>query len=193
MPRLVFFVEEISAKVLLDLLLPRLLPEAVEFRVIPFEGKSDLEAQLIKRIMGWREPETRFVVLRDQDSGNCHEVKAKLQHLCRKAGRADALVRIACHELESWYLGDLVAVERGLELLGVARQAGIAKFREPDRLNNAAQELKDLTAGEYQKVGGSRRIAAHLDLTGANRSTSFRVFCEGVRRICTDGRFSPTS
>lgn len=186
MAKVVVFVEETSAKVLLESLLPRLLPEGVPFRVVPFEGKSDLEAQLSKRIKGWREPDTRFVVLRDQDSGNCHEVKSRLRTLCLAGGRSDALIRIACHELESWYLGDLVAVERGLEIRGLSRHSEVAKFRDPDRLNNAAQELRSLTKGEYQKVGGSRRIADHLDLSGANRSTSFRAFCDGVRRISAD-------
>jgi hypothetical protein len=182
---LVVFVEESSAKTLLDSILPRILPGGVRSRVVHFEGKSDLEKQLVKRLRGWREPNTSFVVLRDQDSGDCREVKAKIQSLCGEAGRSDAVVRIACHELESWYLGDLNAVEAGLGIHGLARMAEVSKFRDPDRLNNAAQELKALTKGAYQKVGGSRRIAPHMDLSGANRSSSFRVFCEGIHRICS--------
>ena len=180
---MVVFVEELSAKVLLDGILPRLLPDGTRHRVVPFEGKSDLENQLVRRIRGWKEPQTDFVVLRDQDSGDCRKLKMKLQELCQEAGRPDALVRIACRELESWYLGDLEAVERGLGLQGLIKQSNNSKFREPDRLNNAAQELKSLTKNSYQKVGGSRRIAWHLDLSGENRSTSFRAFCEGIRRI----------
>jgi len=180
---MVVFVEELSAKILLDGILPRLLPGGTRHRVVSFEGKSDLENQLVRRIRGWKEPQTDFVVLRDQDSGDCRKLKTKLQQLCQEAGRPDALVRIACRELESWYLGDLESVERGLGLQGLAKQSNSSKFREPDRLNNAAQELKILTKNSYQKVGGSRKIAGHLDLSGTNRSTSFRAFCEGVRRI----------
>lgn len=179
----VVFVEELSAKILLDGILPRLLPDGIRHRVVPFEGKTDLENQLVRRIRGWRDPHTDFVVLRDQDSGDCRKLKAKLQQLCQEAGRPDALVRIACRELESWYLGDLEAVEIGLGLHGLAKQSNSSKFREPDRLNNAAQELKILTKNSYQKVGSSRRIAGHLNLSGANRSTSFRTFCEGILRL----------
>ena len=180
---LVVFVEETSAKALLDAILPRILPEDVRHRVVPFEGKSDLEKQLIGKIRGWKAPNSKFLILRDQDSGDCRKVKEGILELCRRAGRRDAMVRIACHELEAWYLGDLEAVERGLEVKGVSAQATSAKFRDPDRLNNAAQELESLTRGVYQKVGGTRRIAPHLDLSGTNRSMSFRVFCEGVRKL----------
>ena len=184
MDSLVVFVEEESAKELLMRILPCLVPEGTQIRVIAFEGKSDLESQLARKLRNWQNPSARFVVLRDQDSGNCIEVKERLKELCRSAGKSEALVRIACHELESWYLGDLEAVGKGLSLPGITRSSDKAKFRDPDRLNNASQELKTLTRGIYQKISGSRRIAPHMDLAGRNRSTSFNIFCSGVRRLC---------
>lgn len=48
-------------------------------------------------------------------------IKKRLQALCYEAGREDVLVRIACHEIESWYLRDLAAVEQGLDITGIAR------------------------------------------------------------------------
>lgn len=185
MPTLVVLVEETSAKVLLDILLPRLVPTGTHLRVIAFEGKTDLEQEVVRKLRGWREPDTRFLVLRDQDSGDCRAIKARLRGLCVEAGKPDALVRIACHELESWYLGDLPAVEQSIGPRGISKDAAIAKYRDPDRLANAAQELKSLTRHAYQKVSGSRRIAPLLDLEGRNRSTSFRTFCEGVRRLAS--------
>lgn len=180
---LVVLVEEISAKVLLETLLPKLVPPGTSIRVIAFEGKTDLEKEMVRKIRGWREPDTRFLVLRDQDSGDCRAIKSRLRDLCAQAGKPEALVRIACHELESWYLGDLQAIEESLGPKGIAKDSALAKYRDPDRLGNAAQELKALTRNAYQKVSGSRRIAPLLDLEGGNRSTSFRVFCEGVRKL----------
>lgn len=49
MKELVFLLEEASAKALLSTLLPRLLNAEIKFRLIPFEGKQDLEKQLVKR------------------------------------------------------------------------------------------------------------------------------------------------
>ncbi|MBU4304454.1 MAG: hypothetical protein KJ893_02340 [Candidatus Omnitrophica bacterium] len=47
MSELVFFLEELSAEAMLKGLLPRLLPPEVLVRYIVFEGKQDLEKQLV--------------------------------------------------------------------------------------------------------------------------------------------------
>ena len=182
MTTLVFFLEEPSAQEMLQGFLPRLLPAAVTVRYVPFEGKSDLERQLVRKLRGWRTPETRFVVLRDKDSADCKDIKARLVALCQQAGKPETLVRIACHRIESWYLGDLAAVEAGLEVPGLAERQAKAKYRAPDRLGNAAQELLRLTGGRYQKVGGSRAIGPHLRTDG-NRSESFNAFVSGLLRV----------
>ncbi len=58
-----------------------------------------------------------------------------------------------------------------------------AKFRNPDLLNNAADELNRLTHGVYQKISGSRMIAPLLKTDGSNHSHSFNVLIEGIRCI----------
>jgi hypothetical protein len=181
---LVFFLEELSARVLLEGLLLRLLQRhSVVLRFVVFEGKQDLERQLVRKMRGWRVPNSRFVVLRDQDSARCVDVKQRLVALCQEANRPDALVRVACHELESWYLGDLAAVERALDLPGLSAQQRKRKFRAPDRLASPSHELDRLTEGVYQKVAGSRALAPHMSLDGSNLSGSFGVFISGVERV----------
>nr|VFJ63833.1 MAG: protein of unknown function (DUF4276) [Candidatus Kentron sp. DK] len=182
MRELVFFLEEPSAREMLKGVLPRLLPEDVIPRYVVFEGKQDLHKRLEKRLKGWIEKDTRFVVLRDQDSSDCVETKKKLSEICREAGKNDVLIRIACHELESWYLGNLEAVERGLGVRGLTKKQDGHKYRDPDRLSNASQELKNLTRRTYQKVSGSREIGPRLSLQ-ENRSHSFNVFLSGLRRL----------
>ncbi len=49
---LVFLLEERSAKVMLETFLPRMLDERIEFRLIAFEGKQDLEKRMVMRIKG---------------------------------------------------------------------------------------------------------------------------------------------
>jgi hypothetical protein len=181
MIELVFFLEEPSARELLNGLLPRCLPATTTYRLVVFEGKQDLEKRLGMRLRAWQNAQARFVVLRDKDSGNCVQIKSRLVGICQQSGQPDALVRIACHELESWYLGDLRAVEVGLEVSGLAGRQGSAKFRTPDHLANPVQELKRL-APTYQKVAGSRAIGRHLSLE-ENRSHSFNVFLSGIQRI----------
>ncbi|MBF0138065.1 MAG: hypothetical protein H7833_06470 [Magnetococcus sp. DMHC-1] len=50
---LVFFLEEPSAKAMLESLLPRLLPDSVTMRFIVFEGEQDLEKQLPRKLRGF--------------------------------------------------------------------------------------------------------------------------------------------
>lgn len=92
--------------------------------------------------------------------------------------------------LENWYLGDLAAVERGLGTRGLAAQQGRRRYRAADQLANAKQELRRLTNGSYQEVGGSRAIGVWLD-PDRNSSRSFAVFVAGVRRLVSTGRPTP--
>lgn len=141
-----------------------------------------MEKNLVRRIRGWRNPErTCFFVLRDQDSGNCIAVLQNLKALCIEAGRPDTIIRIACRELESWYLGDLRAVEQGLNLKNLARHQNSKKYRAPDLIGKPSKELQKLTSGGYQKIAGSRAIGRHLSPDG-NRSYSFYKLVEGLRR-----------
>ncbi|QMT32443.1 DUF4276 family protein [Alysiella filiformis] len=183
MNQFVFFLEEKSAEIMLNEILPKILPEHIQYQFIIFEGKQDLEKRLPKRLKGWLNAEQiQFVVLRDKDSGNCLEIKENLKKICIDAGKPNTLIRIACHELESFYLGDLQAVARafGKETLRKLQQT--RKFKNPDELSNPVQELDRLVDGGYQKISGSRKIAPFMDIEN-NRSTSFNQLLSGIRKI----------
>ncbi|MDO6805464.1 DUF4276 family protein, partial [Wenyingzhuangia sp. 1_MG-2023] len=96
------------------------------------------------------------------------------------------LVRIVVHELESWFLGDLAAVAHAFNQPTLAKKQNSKKFRNPDALANAQQELKKLIKG-YQKNSGARDIAPHLSLTD-NQSESYRQFLSGVTRYLYECR-----
>jgi len=184
MKELVFLLEEPSAKAMLESLLPRVLNAGTTFRCIPFEGKQDLEKQLTRKIRAYQNPLARFIVLRDQDSHpNCLQVKQRLLKLCHASGKAEkCLVRIACTELEAFYLADLAAVESALNIHGLARQQQSRKFRSPDALGSPSKELQALTKGHYEKVAGSRAIGHHLSLDN-QRSPSYRNLLAAIRRM----------
>ena len=183
MSTLVFLLEEESAKNMLVPVVKRLVPEEIPVQYITFNGKQDLERQIVKKIRFWCDPGSRFIILRDKDSEDCGIIKQRLLNLIQKSGKADVcLARIACHELESFFLGDLAAVAQGLNLPSVAAMQDKQKFRAPDVLANAAEELKKLTGGKYSKLAGSRAIGQHLKLDGSNRSHSFGVLLEAIRR-----------
>ena len=181
MKELVFLLEERSAEEMLKQNLPKILPKEISCRYISFEGKQDLEKNIERKIKGWLRPDSCFIILHDQDSADCKVLKKALAAKCARAGRKDALVRIACHELESFYLGDLEAVKTAYGI-PVPSQKN-RKFRTPDNLANAAEELKKITKMKYQKVEGSRLIARHLKLDGSSSSASFNALLSGILRL----------
>lgn len=181
--KLVFFLEEPSIWEMLKILLPKIVPEH-DYQAVIFEGKQDMERRLGGKLRGWLHTENiRFIIIRDQDSGDCVQIKQKLADICRQAGKSDVLIRIACHELESFYLGDLAAVGKAFALPNLHNQQNNRKFRDPDRLGNAAQELKQLSNRQYQKISGSRAIAQHLNLDGNNRSHSFNMLINSLSKM----------
>ena len=182
MRTLVFFLEEPSAREMLKALLPRLLPSDVLPQFVVFEGKQDLEKRLVGKLRGWQRPDSLFVVLRDQDASECRTIKNRLVEKCHRAGRSGVLVRIACHELESWYLGDLAAVEKALCLKGLRDHQSGSKYRDPDSVPNPSQVLIHATSKAYQKVSGSRLIGPELSLEH-NCSKSFHAFLSGLKRL----------
>ena len=166
-------------KVLLDGLLPRLFPD-LSFLCVPHQGKHDLEKSIPRKLRAWREPGVWFAVLRDNDRGNCHTLKQKLQALCQEGGRPDTLVRIACQELEAWYIGEPEALA---EAFGDDRLRSIGnreRYREPDAVDRPSEEVKTLVP-EFHKVSGARRMATHLSRE-RNHSHSFRALLEGLER-----------
>jgi hypothetical protein len=111
---LVILLEEVSAKDLLIGLLPRLLPDSVHVHYLGLEGKQDLEGQLVRKLRGWRMPDSAFLVLRDQDAAECREVRARLAKRVEESRRTPSLVRVTCRELESWIVGRLARGRRDL-------------------------------------------------------------------------------
>lgn len=181
MINLVFFLEEPSAREMLKGLLPRLLPDNVNTQYVVFEGKQDLEKRLPIRLRAWQVPDSLFVVMRDQDSGDCVAIKSELVQKCADAGKPDTLVRIACRELESFYLGDLAAVAEAIGPANLATLQNKQRYRTPDSVQNPAKELKNI-APEYQKISGSRAIGKLMHVSN-RRSHSFGVLVSGISTL----------
>lgn len=169
---------------LLEGLLPRFFPgmvKGVHFLCVKHDGKNDLEKSICRKLRAWREPGVRFVVMRDNDGGNCVDLKARLAGLCADNGRGDTLIRIVCQELESWYIGDLEALAAAfnkprLETPGLAK-----RFTNPDSMLKPSIEIQQLIP-EFQKRSGARAMGATLSAS-RNRSRSFSVFISGITAI----------
>jgi len=182
MTNLVCFLEEASAKAFLEGVFPRLLHGGIFVHYVVFEGKQDLEKQIVRKLRHWQKPNSIFLLMRDQDAAICTTVKEKLVQLCNIAQKPEALVRIACQELESFYFGDLTAVKEALHV-NLDPYINKAAYRIPDSIVNPAKKLEKITGRIYQKIGGSREIGKIISLTH-NSSHSFNTLISGIRRLC---------
>ena len=184
MTKLVFLVEEPSMANFLGELLPRLFPNLL-FQCVPHKGKAHLEQSIPRKLRAWQEPDVRFVVMRDQNSGDCRAVKARLRGRCEKGRRTDALVRIVCRELEAWYMGDVEALAAAFPDAGkrIRRELRKRRFHNPDDVVQPARALSALIP-EFQKRSGARSLGQRL--SRQNRSRSYQVFLAGVERLLSE-------
>lgn len=190
--RVIFLLEEPSMKILLDGLLPRLFPGWVEgqhFQCVKHEGKSDLDRSIPRKLSSWRIPGDRFIIVRDNDNTDCIQLKARLQALCLANGRPDTLIRLACQELESWYVGDLPSLAQAFNDFKLDAPAMRKRFAVPDDWQKPSVELERLIP-TFQKGSGARTMATCLRETG-NRSVSYQVFVQGVRRVAAEMGYQP--
>ena len=181
---IVFMVEELSMYVTLQELLPKVFPtwkEKVDWLCLTHEGKSDLRRSIKSKLSCWGFSEDRFLILHDNDGGDCIDLKKTLRSICVKARKPDTLIRIPCQELESWFLGDLDAVADAFCKPKIRNLQKKKRYRDPDLISNASDDLAKLTSMRG-KVKRARMIAAEMDIN-SNRSHSFNVFIEGLRNF----------
>ena len=151
MDRLEILVEEHSIAEVLRVILPKVLPDGWRLNENCFvrchEGKQDLQQSIPRKIRMASKSNIKigFIILQDQDSDDCRRLKAKLANICEGAQVHNMVpfkVRIVCHELESWYLGDMDAIETVFPKFHANSQRGKKKFRHPDDCTNPKRELK---------------------------------------------------
>lgn len=183
--KLVVLTEEPSMKVLLDHMLQELVFYPNSFLVIPHQGISDLKRSLPNKLKYWKEQDTRFLILVDQDAADCRQRKTDFEAICRKYRKGDDYsVRIVCRELESWFLGDLDAILQsnlpGCQKLAQYRNKDLCL--QPDNVVKPSDQLFRIMDG-YQKVSGAKAIAPYMELR-RNASHSFQVFFNKVEEYC---------
>ena len=163
----------------LEVLIPRLWPNSISGKnwiVLSFQGKNDLEKSIPKKMRSWNYGNPHFIILRDNDGGDCLAMKRRLCDIAQRGNRPFH-VRIVCQALESWLLGDFDAIKQAYPR--IAAVSNRPKFRNPDALTNPSQHLDSLV-NEHTKTDRAKNISQQFDLT-ANRSKSFNVFISTLR------------
>lgn len=195
-------VEEQSAEEALRHLLPKLLKNRARAKVINLGSKYKLLKALPERLAAYAQriaggESLRVVVLVDRDDDDCEQLKAKLESMAAAAGLPTksapaagrpfvVLNRIVIEELESWFIGDPLALRKAFTSLPrIEPNTGI--FRNPDNGGSCEALHRFLKKhGIYKcsfpKIDAARRIAPHLSIE-QNRSRSFQVFVDGMKAL----------
>ncbi|MFD0481133.1 DUF4276 family protein [Kineococcus sp. GCM10028916] len=192
-------VEELSAERALRHLIPLIVP-SVSFDVRTFNGKPDLLRKLPGRLAGYstwiRQADTVVVVLTDQDDDDCIELKQGIEEEFARVGLVtlsqsqrglDGCTRIAVEELEAWFFGDVPALISAFPGVSpsLAQRRG---YRDPDAIAGGTAEALERVldkagyGSSLRKVATAEAVAPFMDVE-ANRSRSFQVFRDGIRRL----------
>lgn len=195
-----FLLEEPSAEVALNAILPKILSNTVSYYFHVFEGKDDLLNNLPNRLKGyrpWISDDWRIIVLVDEDRQNCHELKAELEKAAHEVGFVtkssaapnedfQVVNRLAIEELEAWFFGDVQALHAAYPKIPENLKSK-AKYRNPDAIQGGTSEAlehlliqKNYYKGRVPKPTVAQNIAQYME-PSRNKSRSFQVFVEGLK------------
>ena len=196
-PPVEVLVEELSAEYAFTALLPAIIPDT-PYEVRVFQGKPDLLGKLPSRLRGYAsypvEIRPRVVVLVDRDNDDCRELRQRLDDMARTAGLSctgpdrAVLNRVACEELEAWFLGDFAAISSAYPRVP-ASAARRRAYRDPDAITGGTAESLErlLQSHGYHRAGLPKtevavEIADFMNVE-QNLSRSFQVFRDGLREL----------
>jgi Domain of unknown function (DUF4276) len=181
--KLVVLVEGTSEFYVMEALLKKLGIPPAEFKVIPHQGHGELKRKLHISLRAWRDAETRFLIMRDNDSGDCNARKAELLKIIAREGKlGQSKVRIVCQELEAWFLGDGEALRKA-GFFGKDRAAPAVLRRDPDSVAKPSQHVRKMRP-DHKKTMAAQKIAPFLD-PARNRSESFRNTIKAIKKLAS--------
>ena len=139
-------------------------------KFIFFKGKGELLKKLGKSpaIPGI----TGIIVLMDQDNEDCRQAKCKLRNAF---GKRNCVVkfRIACHELEAFYLGDLETLRR---FINKNISTG---GKSPDSITNPSSYIGGYC--HYSKTELANQMGGNI--SHDTRSVSFQMLQRAIAEI----------
>ncbi|MBM2815206.1 MAG: uncharacterized protein HW421_1968 [Ignavibacteria bacterium] len=190
-------VEELSARKVLDNLLPRLIINEHTYRIITYQGKPDMLKKLPGTLRGysnWISNDMRIIILIDLDNDNCIELKQRLEDNAIKANLStksqnssqshfQVMNRIAIEEIEAWFLGDAEAIRTAYPRVSYYERK--EKYRNPDTISGAWETLERILQNAGYFLSGLRKVEVADNISQnmqplKNRSKSFLTFWDGI-------------
>ncbi len=186
---IVFLVEDFSMKKFLEGILPRLGFESYHFEIKFHQGKEDLKCNLDKTIPTLSKRANQIIILIDQDTENCLELKNNIKEKMWRCS-CEYKIRIACYELEAWFLGDMDAIKQCSERFNPDSYRNKEEYRNIDAIykpkpsTHIEKIVPDLKKIYSSKDKFAAEISKHINLENqVNKSYSFNVFLETIKSI----------
>ena len=147
--------------------------------ILKHQGAGDLERSFAGKIANDPFPESKFLILRDGDNGDCRQLKRSLREKIPRGKRGRTIVRIVCQELEAWYLAQPSALtDAGALASDIPRRKLIGNV---DAIANPKRIFLHHAHNRGQ-IEHARRIGPCLDID-LKKSASFGHFVTGMRKL----------
>ncbi len=181
-----FLVEDYSMRKFLEGILPRLGIDESFFEIKHHRGKEDLINNLNKIIPSLSKRAQQIIVLIDQDKQNCVKLKNKIKEKMAWCS-CEYKIRIACYELEAWFLGDMEAIAKCSPRFNARFFQGKKKYRDVDNIEKPSRVIEEIVPDWKERYASKLKFAKTIapfvslerqNLEQANRSHSFQVLLE---------------
>jgi hypothetical protein len=174
---IIVLVEEKSSAVIIEHLSASLELDR-QVTILSHDGFGDLKNSIPRKLNAEHHELTRFIILCDADNTNCIERKRQLFDLVPHAKRSRTIIRIACRELEAWYIAQPEALRRGGAIKNKIPRTILS--RDPDQIDNIKERSRKFI---YQRgqIDLARKIGPHLNPED-KKSKSFFHFIHALRQ-----------
>lgn len=169
-----FLLEEPSMERFLQTVMPKIKSDwrkNQDYSLHPHQGVNELQKSIPKKLEAFKNTDTIFVIVLDQDNHDCCVLKDNIKRICAwYVGRCR--IRIVCRNLEAWHLWDLNAVKSAYPSI-----QNISKIPNPDSLTFPTKKLNSIVPRNAQnkKLEWAERIGKHISIHD-NKSVSFQFF-----------------
>jgi hypothetical protein len=190
---IIFLVEDYSMRKFLEGILPRLGFKEDFFEIKHHRGKEDLISNLRQIIPSLSKRAQQIIVIIDQDKQDCVVLKDKIKKKMAYCS-CEYKIRIACYELEAWFLGDMEAIAKCSSRFKAGFFQGKKKYRDIDNIEKPSRVIEEIVSDWKERYASKPQFAKTIapfvslerkNFKKANRSHSFQVLLETLYELDT--------